>query len=477
MRMNIVEKNGYNLFSLARINVILGKNGCGKSTTLKKIEQALEHDEDFGNTRYITPERGGSLTFDASLAQNSTNEQWLNSQLRNNQFIQFKQQTLLQFRKLELLSLREIEKQPKLRNDHNYTFQSIVDLINSLLDNIEVRREGTDFKIYSLEKGSEISPRDISSGESELISLGIECLVFAKECIPNKKNILFLDEPDAHLHPDLQSRLGHFLKNLVDGHNFFVITATHSTSFLGAFDTYNDVAIDFVVSGQTDIQFKPISDVYRKILPVFGAHPLSNVFNEAPIFLVEGEDDERVWQQAIRTSQGRIKVFPCAVDSITRLNEYENEVASVINSIYDNAVAYSLRDRDDSDEEIADIPPVVRMKLSCRAAENLLLSEEVLERINTTWSNLEDKIDMWIQRNTDHPHYSHMCEFRDLGYQRKSHNLKHIRNDLMGIIGSHKPWEVVVGQAIGQLTDLDVSKENSLANFLGEKVIRSVFQH
>ena len=61
----------------------------------------------------------------------------------------------------------EIEKQPELRNDHNYTFQSIVDLINSLLDNIEIRREGTDFKIYSLEKGSEISPKDISSGATD----------------------------------------------------------------------------------------------------------------------------------------------------------------------------------------------------------------------------------------------------------------------------------------------------------------------
>ncbi|MBN7799204.1 ATP-dependent nuclease [Parahaliea mediterranea] len=428
--MNILNKNGYDLKNVTKINVILGKNGCGKSTTLKRIEEALERDAEYGNTRYITPERGGALKFDASLAQNSTNEQWLNHQLRQNQFVQFKQQTLLQFRKLELLSLREIEKQPELRNDHSYTFQNIVDSVNSLLDNIEIRREGSDFKIYSLSSGSEIAPDNISSGESELISLGIECLVFAKECDTEKHNILFLDEPDAHLHPDLQSRLGHFLKDLVDTHEFKIITATHSTSFLGAFESYTDVSIDFVVSGQTEINFSPISDVYRKVLPVFGAHPLSNVFNEAPIMLVEGEDDERVWQQAIRTSQGRLRIFPCSVDSITHLNEYETEIASVINSIYDNAVAYSLRDRDDSTEEIDDTPPVVRMKLSCRAAENLLLTDEALSRLRVTWEELEKKIETWLQRNADHSHYQHLCAFRDEGFQRKSHNLKHIRNDL-----------------------------------------------
>ena len=50
---------------------------------------------------------------------------------------------------------------------------------------------------------------------------------------------------------------------------------------------------------QKEIDFKVISVVYRKVLPVFGAHPLSNIFNEAPILLVEGEDDERIWRAAM----------------------------------------------------------------------------------------------------------------------------------------------------------------------------------
>jgi len=130
----------------------------------------------------------------------------LSGALRNNQFNQFKQQTVTQFRKLELLSLRDIEQDNNIRSDYSYSFQTVVDEINKLLDNIEIKRSAADFKIYKKSDGSEIDPTKISSGESELIALGIECLVFAKECKESVENILFLDEPDAHLHPDLQVR-------------------------------------------------------------------------------------------------------------------------------------------------------------------------------------------------------------------------------------------------------------------------------
>lgn len=424
--MNLQNKNGYSLNNLDKVNVILGKNGSGKSTALKKVEEVVANDETIGKAKYISPERGGALKYDASVDTNiNANPNWLLGQLRKNQFGQFKQQSVSQFRKLELLCLREIEQQPELRQDLHHTFQSTVDLINGLLDNIEIRREGTDFKIYQRELAQEILPENISSGESELISLGIECLVFQKECIAGLENILFLDEPDVHLHPDLQVRLSLFLKKLVDKSNFRVIIATHSTSLLGAFENYDNMSLAFITFGQRDIIFKKVNHIYKKVLPVFGAHPLSNIFNEAPIFLVEGEDDERVWQQAIRTAQGKIKIFPCAVDSIDHLNEFETEIVNIINAIYDKATAFSLRDRDDGQEDINDIPPVVRMRLSCRAAENLLLSDDALVRLNTNWVELQKKISQWLEKNLNHPHYSDMSEFAGQGFDRKNFGSSH----------------------------------------------------
>jgi predicted ATPase len=480
--MGLDNIGGYTLKNLNKINILLGKNGCGKSFLLREVEKGLSSKRDFyGRTKYITPERGGSLVYEAGIEQSTiTNLTWLSDTRRKNQFNQFRQQSVAQFRKLETIVLSEIEKEK--RSEEEYSFDLYIDEINSLLDRIYIKRGDIKkgeigFKIFQKDTNNEIGPDTISSGESELISLGIECLIFSKELIPEKENILFLDEPDVHLHPDLQFRLMQFLARLVDRNDFNVLIATHSTAILGALESYKNTHLAFMMFYQKNIEFTSISDVYRKILPVFGAHPLSNIFNEAPVLLLEGEDDERVWQQAVRSSEGKIKVYPCSCGDISRLNGFERESQKIINSVYDNARAYSLRDRDGRNESIEDMPPLTRMRLSCRNTENLLLSDEVLSSLGLIWDNLKKGVDKWIGKNADHVHYSAMNSFRESGYDRKNFDLKEIRNDLMGIMGSSKPWEVVVGQVIAKLNwgdGTNFSDEGSIYNFLGEKTVKNL---
>ncbi|MFW6122001.1 MAG: hypothetical protein ACOC80_14050, partial [Petrotogales bacterium] len=117
------------------------------------------------------------------------------------------------------------------------------------------------------------------------------------------------------------------------------------------------------------------------------------------------------------------------------------------------------------------------MRLSCRNAENLLLTDEVLKSLSITWLELKRRIDKWIQNNASHIHYKVMSEFKDSNYKRKDFNIKDIRNDLMGIIGSSKPWEVAVGHVIGQLkydNSIDFSIEGSIYNFLGKKIVKNI---
>lgn len=480
--MNIDNVNGYTLKNLNKINILLGKNGCGKSYLLRQVEGGLSGKPDiFGKTKYITPERGGSLVYEAGIEQNTiSNPSWLSETRRRNQFNQFRQQSVAQFRKLETIVLREIESEK--REEKGYLFDNYISKINSLLDRIyikrgDIKKNEISFKLFTKDTNNEINPDVISSGESELISLGIECLIFSKELILGKENVLFLDEPDVHLHPDLQVRLMCFLASLLDQNDFKVLIATHSTAILGALKSYTNTHIAFMRLYQMEIEFNPISDIYKKILPVFGAHPLSNIFNETPVLLVEGEDDERIWQQAVRTSRGNIRIYPCACGDIDKLKEYEEETKKIINAVYDDAKGYSLRDRDNTGELINDLPPITRMKLSCRNAENLLLSDEVLDYFNLKWDELKQKIDEWIEKNATHPHYSAMKKFKEENYDRKNANIKELRNDLMGIIGSPKPWEVVVGQVIGNLSwneYTDFSKEGSIYNFLGEKVVKNL---
>ena len=74
--MNI-EAGGKRLSNLARINVLLGKNGSGKSTTLRLLDQSKSTLPNVGTARYITPERGGQLTHDGNIETYiSQNREW-----------------------------------------------------------------------------------------------------------------------------------------------------------------------------------------------------------------------------------------------------------------------------------------------------------------------------------------------------------------------------------------------------------------
>ena len=473
--MDLLDYNGVNLKGLGRKNVILGKNGCGKSYLLRLMEKAARTKPEIGALKYLSPERGGALQYDPGVDNQITrNTSHLSNSRAQNQATQFRQESAAQFRSLEIAILRQIEKDAQIRADPTVTFDTTVEKINGLLDRIQLIRSGSSFTIQNRTNGEQVQPNELSSGESELISLGIECLVFERECQPGKSNLLFMDEPDVHLHPDLQARLAKFIDDLTSGGNLTLIIATHSTALLGAMsEDFEHTYLAFMRYGDLDLTFARPSEAHRKILPVFGAHPLSNVFNQAPALLVEGEDDERLWQQVVRSSAGGIKVYPCSVNGIDQLSNFEKEVARILDAIYDTATAFSVRDRDTDPGELNNIGPVSRMRLACREAENLLLTKEVLASVGTDWTTLESRIKNWLENNVEHPHYSAMKSFADSGFNRKTAELKDIRNDLLGLMDTNKPWEVVVGQAIASL-DGQIIDSESLPNFLGSAVCERI---
>lgn len=150
----------------------MGKNGCGKSTLLKKVEQHVSANKEFGKVKYITPERGGKLTYDPGIDNTiANNAQWIFSTRRTNQLSNFREQSVAQFRNLELLFYREMETNAALRDDHSYTFDQYFNKINGLLDNIEIRRDGTLFKIYKKGTNEEINPEETASGLHNCIFL------------------------------------------------------------------------------------------------------------------------------------------------------------------------------------------------------------------------------------------------------------------------------------------------------------------
>ena len=59
--MDTLQAGNYTLTGLGPKNILLGKNGCGKSRLLKQAEQALRASPDAGSIRYLSPERAGVL--------------------------------------------------------------------------------------------------------------------------------------------------------------------------------------------------------------------------------------------------------------------------------------------------------------------------------------------------------------------------------------------------------------------------------
>lgn len=470
--MNIENLDGFNITNIGKMNVVIGKNGCGKSYLLKKLESKIANDDTYGIVRYISPERGGDLVFESGVEQAiATRPTWLSENRRKNQSSNFRQSSISLYKRWEINYLRETE---RIHTQTGYVarnFEEKITLINTLLDRVNLKRTNDTFVIEQRSDNSPAKPDEISSGEAELISLGIEVLAFIAEIEGSKENILIIDEPDVHLHPDLQHRFANFLSEAIKDHPVKVILATHSTALLSGLETQEGVQIFFMQRNDTDIAFSSASEIDATILPIFGAHPLSNVFNKIPILLVEGTDDERVWQQVVRSSLGAIKLHPCETGGKDKMSPLEEKVNAVICSIYDDASAYSLRDRDIDPEVIDDLGVVVRMRLSCRAAENLMLTDEALNSVDLNWPQLQQKLHKWIETNTDHQFYSEVKSFADEGFMRKEADLKKIRNIIVGLM-SNKPWEVLVGQCIASAltTRNPTNEEGSLLDFLGEKV-------
>src|SRR5688500_11601743 len=96
---------GVTLRNLAKFNVLLGKNGCGKSTALKSLDSGLDKNT-FGRIRYISPERGGLLNYEAGIQQAMAQPNWMSDSRRKNQSDNFRQQSATLFRVLEMLVLR-----------------------------------------------------------------------------------------------------------------------------------------------------------------------------------------------------------------------------------------------------------------------------------------------------------------------------------------------------------------------------------
>ncbi len=481
--MKVCELTGQTAYlsGLNNINIIMGRNGTGKSRFLRDIEGKYSQSKQKFYVRYVSPERAGSFKRDGNVLTNmSSNPDWLRHVRAMNQAADFKAASAMLFREAETLYLRRLASTPEIRMDPYRNFESDrLSKINQLLTNISLEVGNADFEFRSLANGQIISPSEISSGESEAVALAAEILYFFDTIDPTKFNVLLLDEPDVHLHPDLQARLGKLMIAMLDefknhAESIAVCLTTHSSPLVCSLADSKYVSIGTKSFAVDRIELKPTSAELRKVAPFFG-HPLSLSLSEDAALILEGEDDERVWQQAARTSQGQIKVFPVLAGSVDQQAELERFCADLLGTLYDSPVAFSLRDGDGVvDQPLEHRPPIKRYRLQCYAIENALLTDPCLAVMGTTWEGFVAAALKWIADNSEHRDISLVRDLVESGDRMRHKKIKKIRQLVCAVLECKKPWEVVVGQAIGALTNEDLGNLNMLIDFLGAEMVTDI---
>lgn len=404
MRITQIITGQAQLYNISNINVILGRNGAGKSTFLRRLDSELGYSPEY-QIRYVSPERAGVFRRQGHIDTNMEQDtNYLRSSRLRNQAENFKAASASLLREVEIIYLRRLQDDQDLRSDASKNFRSDrLDKINSLLSNITIDQDKSNF-IFKSHNNETIPPEEISSGESEAVSLATEIIYFFETIDQSKFNLLLLDEPDVHLHPDLQARLAQFIIRMLDElppeklEAVSICVSTHSTPFICALVNSQYTSIGNKDFGKSRVDLSLATDQLKKVAPFFG-HPLSLTLTNDPLLILEGEDDERIWQQAARTAQGRIRIFPVLATSVSQQTELEQFCAKLLPALYDAPKAYSLRDGDGIDDDLPNIGPVERFRLKCYSVENLLLTDECLASLNTNWEGFCQKAQNWVKEN------------------------------------------------------------------------------
>jgi ATPase subunit of ABC transporter with duplicated ATPase domains len=180
LKINQLAGTNARLDGLNNINIVMGRNGTGKSRFLRDIEETINQDKSTFYVRYVSPERAGSFMRDGIVLTNmSNNPDWLRQSRSVSQASGFKAASAMLFREAETLYLRRLASTPEIRTDLTRSFEADrLRKINQLLTNIPLEMGHTDFEFRSLADGQIVSPHQISSGESEAVALAAEILYF-----------------------------------------------------------------------------------------------------------------------------------------------------------------------------------------------------------------------------------------------------------------------------------------------------------
>jgi hypothetical protein len=317
------------------------------------------------------------------------------------------------------------------------------------------------------------SVSNLSSGESQLLSLGMDVLTIVGiwELERETKRVLLIDEPDAHIHPDLQIKFADFLCYIEREFDAQIFVATHSTTLMSALGQFGGpkVSLFYLLPGVSALAGEPFSQVTKEMAAMLGGHLLMGPLFGAPVLLVEGDDDYRVWIHVARAGHVNMCVLPCNGEEIKR---YQRTLERMFGALSDDANLRGLALLD-GDKQLPSAQPgneqkyVPFQRLACHETENLYLSDEVLATLGHDWASAKAKI------ASEAVNYGQKADALRtiLVDDRRALDLKNVINEVAEILDPKKLlWTVRLGKEIAKARPTGMLEE-----FLGKDLTTQIW--
>ena len=459
---------GGGVWKLKRLNdvtVVFGKNGSGKSLLLRRFR-----DQDKDSYHYICPERAGNIRFNPSHTREEATGLSRANRVNMNFVPDYRDRVVARIQ--AYLAKRGSQRSKEIGVDPS----ELEGLLTRLLPGFSVVITGAD-QPYELKRGdgSRVSGvQELSSGETEAFVLAIDLLTICAiwELEQRDKRVLLIDEPDPHLHPDLQQRLADFIMSVSNKYQTQVLVATHSTTLLSALGHYGGerTSVIYLTNVTEDQVAREFDATLKELATCLGGHALMGPLFGAPLLLVEGSDDYQIWSQVPRHHTLQLSVIPCNGEEIYR---YQKTLERILTCILDSPSkpsGFALVDGDKSLPQPSSHNPqqhIPFLKLACRESENLYLTDEVLSDLGITWEKAKERIKEGSSRCGEK---RAILETVD-SWDRKTQDLKGVIKEISRIIDEKDlPWTLRVGKRLGKGRPTGQLKE-----FLGDEVVNALW--
>lgn len=452
----------WSINNLNDITVIFGKNGVGKSILLRNLR-----DQNRETYHYTAPERAGDISFNPNYMQEELVASTRANRSAANLFPTYRDATIARIQ--VYLAKRGNIRKSSIDEDPSTIEAMLQVLMPEFIFKIKDGNPPFEF-MRVLDRQPISSVNVLSSGESQILTLALDILLICAmwKLDGMDKGVLLIDEPDCHLHPDLLQHLAKFFQDVSVKYKVQVIVATHSTTLLSAMGYHGrgKTSVVYLNNALPDQSATKFDDTLQEIATCLGGHALMGPLFNAPLFLVEGDDDYIIWSQVPRHGVIKLAVLPCTGDKI---NRYRRTLENIFKSLLPSQTtpsAYALKDGDKKTTN-SYYEHVKCLNLSCHESENLYLTDEMLAQLGITWEAAKIKIK---NESSNYGRKSKKLSEVDT-WDRKTADIKNVIQQLSVILDEkHVPWTVRVGKCIGEKRPT-----GQLAEFLGEDLVNALW--